>query len=259
MSDAWFIAYKAFSLFLMPLGFTLTGWLVAVVLLSRRRRKAALILSVTMLVWLWWWSTPVWSDRIRNALESRFPYLEPSSLPEADAIVVLGGGIRGYAGEGIPELDLNRAADREFYASLIYKAQKGGRIILSGGADPVQRTGVSASAMKLFLINLGVPADSILVGTNSRNTLENRSEVAGIMDSIGGHSIILVTSALHMQRAYWLFSRTALKVYPAPTDMEVVENPFSLYRLIPDAEALENSTRAMRELLGLWAYRLAVD
>lgn len=210
------------------------------------------------ILWLWVWSTPVWSDFIRNSLEKAYPYKPPQSYPSADAIVVLGGGIRGYAGPDLPEIDLNRASDRELFASKLYHAGKSGRIILSGGADPIRRTGAQASAMKIFLINLGVPARDICLGTRSRNTVENRDEVEEIIKRSGGRSILLVTSALHMKRSVWLFSRTALQVIPAPSDFEVVPAPFSLYRLIPDAEALENSTRAAREILGLWVYRVGL-
>jgi uncharacterized SAM-binding protein YcdF (DUF218 family) len=207
-------------------------------------------------VWLWGWSTPVWSDYIRNSLESAYPYQFPRSYPTADAIVVLGGGVRGYAGPQFPNIDLNRASDRELFAAQLYRAGRARKIILSGGADPIRRTGAQASAMKIFLINLGVPARDIYLGTQSRNTVENRAEVEEIVKKSGGQSILLVTSALHMKRSFWLFSRTTLKVTPAPSDFEVVPAPFTLYRLIPDAEALENSTRAAREILGLWAYRM---
>jgi uncharacterized SAM-binding protein YcdF (DUF218 family) len=42
--------------------------------------------------WLWLWSTPAFSDWIRAGLEQRYPPSTLDGLPEADAIVVLGGG-----------------------------------------------------------------------------------------------------------------------------------------------------------------------
>lgn len=170
--------------------------------------------------------------------------------------MVLGGGVRGYSGQLFPAIDLNRASDREFFASQLYKEGKSGKIILSGGADPVRYGIASSQGMKIFLINLGIPARNIIAGTKSRNTIENFGEVTTLIKMSGGKSILLVTSALHMKRAHWLFSRSGLKVIPAPTDFEVIPVPLSPARLVPDAEALENSSRAAREYIGLWSYRL---
>jgi len=256
MTDFLFSLYKALSQFLMPLGIAILGAILAVFLFFRMKRKPGLTLLVAVVAWLWFWSTPWWSDVMRGFLESEYVYQAPDQYPRADAIVVLGGGVRGYAGGHLPPVDLNRAADRDLFASQLFKAGKSQWIILSGGSDPVRRTGTQTFAMKVFLIHLGIPARNIITGTGSRNTLENKAEVVELLRKTGGDSIILVTSALHMPRAVWLFSKAGFTVTPAPTDFEVVPNPFTLKRILPDAEALENSSRALREVLGLAAYRM---
>jgi uncharacterized SAM-binding protein YcdF (DUF218 family) len=258
MSEVLFLFYKAFSLLLLPLGLTLLFLVIALVLYRRGKNRAASWFLACSILWLWLWSTPLWSDLVRGRLESEYAYRPAAELPVADAIVVLGGGVRGYAGPSLPLVDLNRAADRELFAAQLYHARKAKLILLGGGADAISRTGVSALGMKTFLINLGVPSSAVMVGATSRNTAENLEEVVRMMNSFHGRSVLLVTSALHMPRAFWLFSRSGLLVTPAPTDFEVVKTPFSLYRLLPDAEALENSTRAARESAGLFAYRLGL-
>ena len=255
MSGFYFLFYKSVSQVIMPLGITLVCLLCAGLFFYFGKTKPAVFFFVFAFCWIWLWSVPVWSDFMRSRLESEFSYKPAGKYPVADAIVVLGGGVRGYAGPGLPEIDLNRASDRELFASQLYREKKSGTIILSGGADPIIRTGISALGMRLFLMNLGVPSSAIRIGPDSRNTIENVSEVVKMLGSSKGKTILLVTSALHMKRANWLFSRSGLNVIPAPTDFEVVPVPFSLYRLLPDAEALENSSRAFREIIGLWAYR----
>ncbi|NCC28430.1 MAG: YdcF family protein, partial [Gammaproteobacteria bacterium] len=42
---------------------------------------------------------------------------------------------------------------------------------------------------------------------------------------------------------------------PAPTDFEVMPEPAHLMRWLPDAEALSDSTRALKEYVGWWVYR----
>ncbi|MEI7982116.1 MAG: YdcF family protein [Bacteroidota bacterium] len=256
MSSIFFLFYKSVSQFFMPLGVALLIFLLSCWFVYRRSKKPAFVLLLFSISWLWLWSTPAWSDLIRGSLESKFSYRPATEYPVADAIVVLGGGVRGYAGPHLPVIDLNRAADRELFASQLFRAGKSKVVILSGGADPLLRTGASAMGMKTFLISLGVPASYIRLDANSRNTIENLQEVTRMVKLFKGKTILLVTSALHMQRACWLFSRSGLIIIPAPADFEVVKAPFSVYRLLPDAEALENSTRAAREIIGLIYYQL---
>jgi uncharacterized SAM-binding protein YcdF (DUF218 family) len=256
MSDTVFALYKALSQLLMPLGFSITVFTLAFFLLLRGMKKTGLSLIFLSVTWLWMWSTPAWSDFIRGRLESVFPYQPPSDYPKADAIVVLGGGVSRYSGYVFPSIDLNRASDRELFAAQLYKAGKSAQIILSGGADPVKHGMPEASGMKIFLINLGIPERDIIAGTKSRNTVENLEEVTNLIRKSQGKSILLVTSALHMKRAHWLFARSGLKVIAAPTDYEVIPSAFSLLKFIPDAEALENSSRAAREYVGLWSYKI---
>ena len=240
----------------MPFGLALCVMLLALILILRNWPRTGIALLGIAIAWLWLWSTPAWSDFIRGRLESEYAYKNPDAYPGADAIVVLGGGVRGYSGHVYPVIDLNRASDRELFASQLFKAGKSRQIILSGGADPVRQGAPAASGMKIFLINLGIPARNITAGTHSRNTIENLEEVTLLVKKIHGKSILLVTSALHMKRAHWLFNRSGLTVIPAPTDFEVIPAAFSPARLVPDAEALENSSRAAREIFGLWYYRI---
>lgn len=252
-----FTFYKTFLQLLMPLGIAFLGFLMAVVLLYRRPgKKMGIFLLLFSVSWLWLWSMPLWSDFILSRLESQFKYRPAVLYPKADAIVVLGGGVRGFAGSKLPPFDLNSAADRELFASQLYQRGKAKVVILSGGADPIIRTGITALAMKEFLLILGVPASAIRIGATSRNTVENVQEVERMMKVVNGKSILLVTSAQHMPRAVWLFARTGLNVVPAPTDFETIPVPFKLIRLMPDAESLENSSRGAKELIGLWFYKL---
>jgi uncharacterized SAM-binding protein YcdF (DUF218 family) len=268
--------YKALSLIVMPMGISFVALVLAVVLLYYRRRKATLVVLVALAAWLWLWSTPLWSNFLRGRLESQYTWKPAWQYPVADAIVALGGGIRGDAGTGLPPLDLNSAADREVFAAQLYHAGRSKVVIVSAGVDPLTGTGVAGKAMKHFLEMLGVPAAAIRVEGRSRNTVENASEVKGFIQAINQKSnathgdkptqktgvvtktpsILLVTSALHMPRACWLFARTGLRIIPAPADFEVIKPPFSVHQILPDASALETSTRAAKEIVGLWAAKL---
>jgi uncharacterized SAM-binding protein YcdF (DUF218 family) len=269
--------YKALSLFIMPLGIALVLLIAALLFLLYKRRMVALFLLFFIAAWMWLWSTPMWSNFLCGKLESQYPWKPANQYPVAEAIVVLGGGIRGDAGPGLPSLDLNAAADRELFASRLYHAGRSKVIVVSGGVDPISGTGVAGVAMKQFLVMLGVPAEAIRVEGRSKNTVENAIEVQrmmGLMKDIQEKetsvndnqrnaksmdaklekvpSILLVTSAQHMPRAFDLFARTGLRIIPAPADFQVVRTPFSINLLLPEAEALRNSTNGWKEFVGRW-------
>ena len=72
--------------------------------------------------------------------------------------------------------------------------------------------------------------------------------------------VLLVTSAFHMCRAQRLFERQGLQVLPFPVDFQARGRwAGPLWRdptqWLPSAGALDNSSRALRELLGRLVYR----
>jgi uncharacterized SAM-binding protein YcdF (DUF218 family) len=85
---------------------------------------------------------------------------------------------------------------------------------------------------------------------------ENAVEAKRLLEPLAARRILLVTSALHMPRAAALFRGQGFEVVPAPTDWMVVhDNPRSAAGralwLLPTAEGLAVTTRALREWLGL--------
>lgn len=239
-----------------PLGLTLILGLLGVLFLVRGRKRMGVGLMLTALVWLWVWSLPVVSDGLRNSLEANFRNVRMADVPQADAAVVLGGAMDAGP-PGYPYPNLGPAADRVWHAARLYHAGKAGRLILSGGSVEWQgqRVFTEAQAMRTFLSDLGVPDSALVVEDGSRSTRENALFTAELLHRMGLNRVLLVTSALHMPRALATFRAAGVAVIPAPTDFEVMPEPAHVLRWLPDAAALADSTRAMKEYLGLWMYR----
>jgi uncharacterized SAM-binding protein YcdF (DUF218 family) len=127
-----------------------------------------------------------------------------------DAIVVLGGGI-GPATPPVPE-PFTDSAERIWHAARLYRRGLAPRIIASGGgaADMSE-----AEAMRLFLTDLGVPAQAIVLEANSLNTIEN---IRHVRTQVKDGRVALVTSATHMPRALRLARTAGLNVAAFPTD-----------------------------------------
>jgi uncharacterized SAM-binding protein YcdF (DUF218 family) len=238
-----------------PLGLSILLIAFGALLIARSRRRSGLGAILFGLAWLWLWSLPAVSDRVRASLESRFENRPAASLPSADAIVVLGGGEQATPPDW-PYPGLERGADRIWHAARLFHAERAATIIVAGGRlDWWGNRRSGAEAMREFLVALDVPKTAIVMESSSRNTRENAVRTAEIARERGIERIVLVTSALHMRRALATFENAGLTVLPAATDFEVVPEPFHILRWLPDSEALDGSTRAIKEYLGYAVYR----
>ncbi len=245
---------KVATLLLSPLGtaFCLIG--LAMLLVWHRRLRSSKVFGVLALVWLWFWSMPVASHWLTSQIEGQFSQVPMASVPHAQAIVVLGGTVTPPSGTST-EINLGRAG-RVWYAARLFHADKAPLVLLSGGGDLERQAFSEARAMAIFMHDLGVPTQAIVLEETSRNTRENAAFSAALLKGRGIDNILLVTSALHMPRALALFKAQGLEVTPAPTDFEAgQEPPHGLLAWLPDAGALNGSALAMKELVGLWVGR----
>jgi len=204
---------------------------------------------------LWGGGCRLAAERVAGALERRSVSAPPDA--SAEAIVVLGGGTRPALGPRRgPEL--NEAGDRVLEAARLWREGRAPRVVASGGRpDGGPAEAGDAAALLRFL---GVAGDAIMEEPLSRTTRENAIEVRRLLEPHGVRRILLVTSALHMPRAAAHFRSEGFEVLQAPTDWIAVEEPprtqgARLLRLLPTAEALTVTTRALREWLALAAAR----
>jgi uncharacterized SAM-binding protein YcdF (DUF218 family) len=87
--------------------------------------------------------------------------------------------------------------------------------VLTGGpAGPGTHESISA-AMRNFLVSSAVPPDVIFLEQQSRSTRENALYTKQLIASWPGKKVLL-TSDLHMFRAYRVFRAVGLDVLPRP-------------------------------------------
>lgn len=168
------------------------------------------------------------------------------------AIVVLGGGISPARPPEQPLPDLTENADRIWHAARLYRRGLAPRIIVSGGSFLARHGGPStteAEAMRVFLLDLGVPSDAIVDEPGALNTVEN---IRNVRAMIGDGLVALVTSAYHMPRALQIAARAGLNVGAFPTDYQAtpsVRLPWDNW--MPSVDGLGSSIQAIKELIAL--------
>ncbi len=247
---------KIVSAFVYPLGLSITLVVASIVLGRIGRHSYAGLMCTIALLWLTFWSLPPVSYLASSLLERHTQSIEMSQIPNADGILVYGGVMHPtFPGYHFP--DLGSASDRVWHAARLYHEGKAPLIILSGG-KVISSTDLASQAetMKLFLLDLGVPESSILLEENSNNTYENALYSSELLGSLGLDSVLLVTSALHMRRAFSVSEAVGIKAVPVATDFEAYPPEANLLSWLPSAGALNRSTLALHEWLGLLAYGL---
>ena len=201
------------------------------------------------------WSLPPVADAVARSLEAQFANSAVDAVQKADVILVF-GGVMQPPQLGRPYADLGAAADRVWHAARLYHAGKAPKVMLSGGSNDWQTDLPSqAKTMAQFLSDLGVPLSAIVLEERSRSTYENASNCAELMRRQGMERAILVTSALHMPRSFAVLRVAGVDVVPAATDFEVDEGPGTVLSWLPNSQALQRSTNALHEWIGIAVYR----
>lgn len=243
---------KLLSLLLYPLSQALLLSLLAIVALCLHRGRLAMLLLLLGTGWLGLCSSAPFADYLMGTLEKDYPPRALSVTTRADAIVLLGGAIRGDTHMGTLG-DLNQQADRLVYAVALYKAGKAPRIVVTGGGEPDARS--EAAIMYDLLQVMGVPARAIVQEGRSRDTYQNALYTAVVLNNLGIRKVLLVTSAFHMRRSEALFAAQGIEVIPAPTDYQRLIATGAVPAWLPSVSALWRTTHAMHEHLGYWVYR----
>lgn len=234
-------------------GFVIGLFLVAACHLLRWTRATRVFFALS-LGWLFIWGTDGVPRKLGLWLEKPYPPLPMGQVPQADVIVLLGGGMGPPKGACLyPELF--SAADRVWHAARLYHAGKAPVIMPSGCSE--------AGSSTVLLRELGVPASAIVVEDRAKNTIENGVFSKALMEKNGYTNALLVTSAFHMRRSEMIFRTLGVRVYPVATDHEVTYGSqrvggssgwrwLDSMRWMPNASLIDRSAWYCKELVGYW-------
>lgn len=200
-------------------------------------------------------ATPIVSETIFKYVEKGQLRKEISSIPKADAIVVLGGMFNYVKIEGGGKNEW-MDPDRFFGGVELYKAGKAKQLIFTGAkmswAEKYQET--EGEALKKYAVEFGVPDTAIKISAIVTTTEDESKEVRKLLPFT--NKIILVTSAYHMPRSKSLFERQGFEVITFPVDSKVSFEATTILDYLPEADSFKKSETAIRELIGRAFYAL---
>lgn len=235
----------------LPFGLGLAALGALLGLLRQSKRLGAGFVGAGLVV-IWLGSTPLVAQWLLLRLERAYP---PGSVAEcrpAQAIVLLGGAVQPLVA-GDLRGRLHRGSDRVWEAARLFHAGCAPLVVVSAGGlvEPPQRAR-ETEAIAGLLLDLGIPAPSLVLEDESRNTQGNAASTRSLLEPLGIDEVLLVTSAWHLRRAVALFEAEGFAVSPVGADYRSFRACRRLQCWIPSPDALEASGLAVKEYLGYW-------
>jgi uncharacterized SAM-binding protein YcdF (DUF218 family) len=230
-------------------------FLMAALAVKRWRRIAVALAAAALLVGGNGWVV----HAMMRGLE--WQYLPPEPVPNADAILILSGGILSRTPPRTT-IEVGDPGDRVLYGGELFREGRAPLVICTGhtGTGGIAAR-PQAEDMADLLVTVGVPRDAIMLEKKAQNTYQHAVNLCPVFEQRGIRRVLLVTSALHMPRSLGVFRRSCPSVdyVPAPTDFRATyDEPTVWYRemthLWPTPRTLMDFSDAAHEYVGMLYY-----
>ena len=251
-----FVLSKTLGVAILPTNFLLLlGLFGALLLLTRFAAlgRKCLVLSIVLLAVC---AFSPFGNFLLYSLESRFPAWD-ASRGAPDGIIVLGGPIDADISVAHHVPVIRSAADRIVAGAALARKYPNARVIFTGGSpNLISNDAREADYAAMVFESLGIDRSRLIIERRSRNTLENAEFSKALANPKPGERWLLVTSAFHMPRAVGLFRKAGFAVEPYPVDWRTGDESSLASFSAVAADGLLRTDIAVREWIGLMAYRL---
>ena len=197
-------------------------------------------------------TNPLVGNYLMKRLEYPYKPIPISSIKENDAVIVLGGMLNKVGDQNYNKYEFSDP-DRFLGGIDLIKNFKSKKLILMSSQLPwTVNWQPEGQVLKEKAISLGLDPDQIFVTEKVKNTYEESIAVTKLIPN--NSSIILVTSAYHMDRSKYLFEKQGFKVNAFPVDFKSSNKELSLISFLPNVDSFYKTSLFIRENLGRFYY-----
>ena len=193
---------------------------------------------------------------LARTLSGEYPRLATADQARgAQVVVVLGSGSVNLRASGRQLSFVNREAGlRALEAARLFELLRGPLVIASGGVTERDPAAAPESvALRRALIDLDVPADRIVLESESKNTRDEAVIVKRMLAERGLSDFVLVTSPLHMRRSMLAFEQQGMHPVASPS-LLVPERTITRNPLLPSETWLAIADAAIYEWIARGYY-----
>jgi len=246
----YFIFSKLLLIFILPLTWIIVLLCISLFGKNKKYKYRSLIAALVILVIF---TNPFLFKKYATAWDT-LPY-KPN--PKQYSCVIVLGGFSNSDGSGGGYF--NASADRFLQGIKLMLNHKVSHILVTGGNGNLAPGGFREGLwVQRQLRQFAFPDSTILIESNSRNTVENARFTKQLLEK--SHlppPYLLVTSAYHMRRSLMIFKKMGVNVIPYPANYIVRDNRLQAGDFIPAAEVLSNWNTYIKEAIGYIANSFA--
>ena len=224
-------------------------------LFTRFQRTARALVVTSALGFLLLGFGPFSAALIRP-LEDRFARpAEPMAAP--NGVIILGGGLKPAISRARGSLDVTDAGSRMIEAAALAQRFPHARVVFTGGIGVLdQNVATEVEIARRMLPAMGIAPERIVYEDRARNTHETAQFTREMLQPGADETWLLVTSASHMPRSIGVFRAAGFPVVPYPVDYMTFGGAGDFRAGFDLDDGATRATRAIREYIGLLAYRL---
>lgn len=239
---------KLLTALILPPGNILLLWLAALILAKWQYKKLSRFCTALGVGLLYLCSIPYTAQTLKDSLIEE-THLNLADYKQAQAIVVLGGGLRDSQELYAPLASTGIQLERLRYAAYLQKET--GLPLLITGASPTGAIEAKVAAKELQDF-FNVPTQWI--EPRALTTEENALYTKQMLEKEQIHRIILVTNEWHMQRAALLFKKQGFEVLPANVGGGKTPASYglTLMHFVPQGGAMAANMQLLKEWVGYW-------
>ncbi|HZJ14543.1 MAG TPA: YdcF family protein [Chthoniobacteraceae bacterium] len=241
---------------LEPIGLIWLALLLLTALLWRKRQHSFAFATGALAAAIYVIGATDVPGALLRSLERPYAGVNYATLPNADAVVLLGGGV-GPSRNEVAGLHLSEAGDRVVMALEMMRLGKAPVLVCGGGIVKMEGRELHEADLLKRALEERVSIPEVISLGGCHDTHEEAMRTLNLVRDRGWQRLLLVSSASHLPRAVATFRTLGLTVIPVPCDFRTTLStaPTKVKVAMPGYEGFEKTSVWMHETIGWWEYR----